>query len=171
MRKVGIIALLVSFCFAGYSQEELSRKEKREANRDTAFIKLVSLVESGEYMFDARRASPQTGQAIDLTTHHAEFDIKNDSASGFLPFFGRAYTSDYGGSGGIEFSNTVENYKVEKDGGKRRIRINFEVQGESDRYTISIDISGSESASVVVISNKRAAINYSGTVDKLKEEK
>lgn len=170
MRKLGLIILLTGILLPGFSQEQLTRKEKRDAKRDTAFAVLVELVKSGEFVFDAQRASPQSGKMIDLTTHHAEFTIAKDTAAGFLPFFGRAFTPEYGGSGGIEFDGAMQEYSYKQIDEKRKIRLEFEVQGETDRYSISMDLSTMESVSVTVISNKRAPISYSGRIKAISEK-
>lgn len=141
-------------------------KKSREEKRQTQFAETVKLTESGNFIFEADRALPQSGAPVDLTTNYGFLKIKEDStAVADLPFFGRAYSVDYGGNGGIEFSGKMEELEYSKNSEKKTISYSFKVK-DDDYFRISFDISYSGDASLNVISQNRSSIRYYGDISR-----
>ena len=89
-----------------------------------------------------------------------------------MPYFGRAYSGGYStGGAGIEFNGQMESYDVNKNDKKRRVTIKFKVKGKDDSYACTLTVSGLNSASLSVSSNKRQTISYNGEISELEEEK
>jgi len=89
-----------------------------------------------------------------------------------MPYFGRAFSGGYSSSdGGIKFDSNMKTYDVTKNDKKRRITIKFEVKGTDDTYKCTLIVSGLNSASLSVISNKRQSISYTGMISELEKEK
>lgn len=171
MKKIALIICAFILSITLFSQEEQTRKEKKQEKRTIAFEELSKLIESGEFNFIAQRALPQGYQPVDLTTHNADLEIKNDSALAYLPYFGRAFSPTYGGGdNGIKFEESVKDYSVEYDDEKRRIIIKFDIKSPNDSYSCTLTITTIDSASLYVNSNKRAPMNYSGRIESVDKE-
>ncbi len=148
------------------AQDKKTEEEKRQGQ----YEETVQLIENGNFIFEADRAFPQGGASIDLTTNYGFLKVNEDStAVGDLPFFGRAFSVDYGGSGGIDFSGQMQELEYSPDKEKMRISYSFKVK-DDDYYQILFDISYNGDASLSVISQNRSAISYHGYIS-LPEEK
>jgi hypothetical protein len=128
-----------------------------------------NLIESKEFVFVVRNANPEEGPSIALTS---DYDIKitSDSAYSFLPYFGEAYTINYGSAdGGIKFENIVYNYEVNFNEKTRFFEIQFDVIEKAETYKIYLNISSSGYGNLKIISNARQMISYDGILSNLLE--
>ncbi|MEA3463195.1 MAG: DUF4251 domain-containing protein [Bacteroidota bacterium] len=164
--KPGIISLLIAaFILAGCSaSSSTAKKEKAAADYENT----AALIESGNYMFTIRSASPSGGRTIQITSHYA-LKAAEGTYEAYLPYFGRAYSGAYGDSGGIEFNGEPENLTITRDDNKMRISVNFAIQSEKDKYTVSLDVSSSGMGILVIASQKRQSISYAGQCGELKD--
>lgn len=153
----------------GFTQN--SKKEDKEKKKQEHYEQIQALVESGKYEFIGRKANPQKGRQIDLTTRSNFLRISSEKASADMPYFGRAYSGGYSSSdGGIKFDGPMENLEVQQNDKKRRVIIKFKVKGTVDMYTCTLSISSLENSSLSVSSNKKQGISYTGTIKELKEK-
>ncbi len=170
MRSFIILCSSIIFLSStGFAQN--SKKEAKEKKKQEQYELIKELVQSGKYEFIGRKANPQSGRQIDLTTRSNFLRIYNETASGDLPYFGRAYSGGYSNSdGGVKFDGPMENFDAQENDKKRRIVIKFKVKGTDDAYSCTLSISSLESASLSVTCNKKQAISYTGTIRKLQEK-
>jgi len=163
-------ALICVFVLTSMAQD--SKKEAKNQEREKQYKQIQDLVNSETYEFTGRKANPQKGRQVDLTTRPNFMRINTGNASADMPYFGRAFSAGYGTGGGVVFDGPMENYDIQKDDKKRRILIKFKVKGSDDTYTCTLTISSMKSASLSVSSNKRTVINYTGVMaaPPLKEE-
>lgn len=171
MRYSPIIFLVFVFLLGNLTTTSAQDKVTRAEKRQKEFEETKKLIETRNFIFEADRAFPQGGASIDLTTNYGFLKVKEDStAVGDLPFFGRAFSVDYGGNGGIEFSGEIEelDYSVIKE--KKRISYSFKVK-DDDYFQISFDILYNGDASLNVISQNRSAIRYQGDISLQEKEK
>jgi hypothetical protein len=159
--KTLYIFLITAAVIAGTAATSDAR-DKRETRQDR-FRETAELVESGEFIFIARRAHPQAGRSIDLTTHDAVLEISGNTGEARLPFFGRAFTVPYGGRGGIRFSGEIENEEITRNEDRMRIRYSFELR-DHDYYKVIMNIGYDGNATVDVISSNRSQISYQGRI-------
>ncbi len=110
-----------------------SRWVKRNRKSDTAGIaKIEQLMKSREFYIEVDQAFPTGNSSItidskygqkriggegyvSLATNEGQLFILDTIATGRLPFFGRAYSTEYGQGGGIEFEKAKienESFKV-----------------------------------------------------------
>lgn len=160
MKKIIIITITVSF-FTGLLTSAVS--PDRKESRQEQYNNIVELIESGDFIFEARRAYPQAGRTIDLTTNPGFIEISEKTGEARLPFFGRAYNIPYGGRGGIIFSGELENIELSENPDKMRVNYSFEVR-DSEYYQVNMNIGYNGDASVVITSTNRAQISYHGHV-------
>ena len=170
--KYQVITILVLIISSQFNYAQSSKKAEREAKKQADYEEILEIVLSEKYEFQGRKANPQKGRQIDLTTRSNFLKIQKGSASASMPYFGRAFNVGYSTSdGGIKFDGPMETYDVEKNDKKRRINVKFVVKGPDDTFKCSLTISGSENAMLSVTSNKRQVISYTGQVKAIPEEK
>jgi hypothetical protein len=79
-----------------------------------------------------------------------------------LPFYGRIYSGKVlGRDKGMRFKGKPENFNIEKT---KEYQVNASVTGENDTYEISMSVSDSGYASLIVSTNNRETITYQGEV-------
>ena len=156
--------------FAQQKDKKQSRKEDRHEKRLNSYKAVREIIESKDFIFDAKRVFPTGHRSMDLISNPGTIIVKNDSVTADLPYFGRAYTSGYGGEAGMKFSGKMTNEKLEFQEDKYKIRYSFTVQGENDMYDIFMDMTSDENVSVSINCRNKAAISYSGLIERNKEE-
>lgn len=128
-----------------------------------------ALLESKNFVFKARSASPTGGGFRQLT---ADYDLRllGDTVQSYLPYFGRAYTAPIGRTeGGIRFTSTEFDYEV-KDQRNGRWNVEIRPKDESDVRQLLLSVSESGYASLQVISNNRQPISFDGVVTERKRK-
>ncbi|WP_010664656.1 DUF4251 domain-containing protein [Marinilabilia salmonicolor] len=169
MRRLVTFFLAGAFIFGALTSVEAQQKMTKAENRQQQFEETKNLVESRNFIFEADRAFPSGGASIDLTTNYGYLKVKEDSiVVGDLPFFGRAFSVDYGGGGGIEFSGKMDEQESEIDEEKKTITYSFKVK-DGDYFQVSLQVSYNGDASLNVISHNRSAIRYQGDISRVEE--
>jgi hypothetical protein len=151
-----IISLMSGFTFSAESRDKKETRQEQYKN-------IIELIESGDFIFEARRAYPQSGRPVDLTTNYGFLEISESTGKARLPFFGRAYNIPYGGRGGINFSGEIENIELSKNPDRMRVNYSFEVR-DRDYYQVNMNIGYNGDATVFIISTNRGRISYHGKI-------
>ena len=171
MKNLFLIVFLFS-CIHMNVTAQNSKKEAKELKKEEQYQELLKLIDTQQYAFRGSKANPQKGRQIDLTTRSNFLRIDKGNAVADMPYFGRAYSGGYSSSdGGIKFDGHMESFDVSNNDKKRRVTIKFKVKGTDDTYNCTLTVSGFNSASLSVISNKRQSISYTGAISALDEEK
>ena len=163
-------ALLIAVCcfFTAIAQTKSSKKAAKEA--ETA-----QLVEAKNYVFVANYVNPFRGGGRSLTSEY-DFTVTKDSLIAFLPYFGRAYLSDYGSiDNGIKFTSTQFDYQVTKDKkGGWDIFMAPKDANTTDANAVKqlrLNISADGYASLQIISLNRDPITFDGDIEKRESPK
>lgn len=164
MKTIKILILSTLFLvFTGFQTGD--RKEKRMQKEKEMF----ELIESGHFRFLAISAKSNLGNFNNLGTN---YDLVFDSLKlkAFLPYYGRAYSVPYGGSGGVKFDLTAE--KIEKiwNEKKKLFTINTEVADSQDSYLIYLTAGVGGYADLQISFINRQMISYYGIIEKIKKE-
>jgi len=165
IRTLFVIVVIISMSFTLSAQEKKSKKELKQEK----FDQTIELINKGDFIFEARRAYPQGGRSIDLTTNYGFITMKQEAAEGDLPYFGRAYTASYGGDGGIKFDGEMLDKNIEVNQKKQKVILTFEVR-DKDNYKVTMDIGYNGNTSVGITSNNRSHISYQGDIKKIEKE-
>jgi hypothetical protein len=160
-RNLFIVLILIGVGSIGNAQD--SKTQKKQDNYD----KVLAVIESGKFEFVARKANPQGGRQIDLTTNPNYLRIKGNNGEAVMPYFGRSFSGGYGTSGGIEFNGEFMEYSVERNDDKFKVVIVFSIKGENDTYKGTITVTGMENASLTISSNNKQVISYYGNIKPL----
>jgi hypothetical protein len=139
----------------------------QESNKDPEdFSEVKQLIESKKYVFVADYVYPVSFPSKYLTEDYT-LTVEDTEVNAYLPYYGRAFFAEYGGSGGIEFDAEMEEYEKEIIEGKQRIRVTFKVRSDMDLHHCTLTIYKNKKARLNVTSNNRQNISYRGKVSKL----
>lgn len=152
--KKKLFLCLAFLLFTGLNINAQSRDEKK----DKAYQQLVEKVESGKFYLEATRINLNAG-VRSVQSEGYFLEIKGDSAKAYLPFFGRAYRSQIGGDGAIEFDHPFTKLDIKKRPDKHRIIMTMRVTTDVDIYDITLFLF-SNNASLTISSNNRSTISY-----------
>lgn len=164
MRKILFaISILIFGIGSATAQEKVSKKEARKIKKEAVYQNSTDLIESGTYNLEVTSISTRRG-LIHPSAGDNIFKVSDGTLEMDLQFFGRAYSSDYGTTSGIQFKGEVADYSVEKKDSKRAIMVKMTAKGTGDNFRIMFTITGN-SGSLVVTSDKRESITYSVTLE------
>jgi len=142
----------------GTSQTAADKKQKA--------LRIQEKIESPKFTFYAETAYPMRFSPIHLTGSYYDLKVSKDTVCAYLPYYGRVYVAPMDPTeGGIKFTSTKFEYKVEK--GKRpgnwRITINTLDTGRG--YSLSLDVWDNGSARLNVIDPDRQTIFFDGDIE------
>lgn len=162
-----LLCLLVGYADPATAQ----RKDKavQDSLRHQQLQNMLALVQSNHFEVNMDRVYPPNGADLTRFNPEGSFTMKDSTAKGKLPYFGRAYSLTYGNSGGIEFDNTITARKIKIVEKKKNAFVHYEfsVPGENDVYRFNISIFPNGSCNFSINSNNRANISYSGRIEAL----
>lgn len=164
--KIYIIGFLFMFTLVHGFTQDISRKARREKNKIEKQRLIDSLMNSKEFVFEAKRALPQGGSSVDLTGNINFVKFHPEKIESYLPFFGRAYSIDYGGDGGIKFEGKPSGYTIVRRKGGKGFEVNATIRTPRDNYKLIIFVSPEGNASLTINSNQRSVISYDGDIAK-----
>ncbi len=168
--KIKLLIFLVLLCFLSLPvlAQEKTKKELKAEKELAKQKEIEALVNSKNFVFEAQKASPQGGRLLNLDYNTYFLKFNEEKTTCDLPFFGRAYSAPYGGSGGISFEGVPEDIQIEKK--KKSYVIKATVKGKDDSYRLLFTIFFDGGGSLSVNSNNRASISYDGLIEAPKTE-
>lgn len=167
MARIVILTVWMLAVAATASGQDLSRKE-RQAQKEQ---EIKERIDSLKFRFVARAVIPMAGPRIDLTSSY-DLSVDSNMVEAWLPFFGRAYHVEYGGSdGGVKFKERADKIDVSYNKRKKLYAISMEVDTDKDNYRIRISAGLSGYADVQINSNNRQSVSYYGIIEPLKKDK
>jgi hypothetical protein len=168
MKNLISTLFILLITFSGFSQEK-SKKELKQAQKIEKQKQIETLINSKQFVFTARNASPQGHKMIDLTTNPNYIEFLPDFIKSQMPFFGRAFSGvGYGSDAGLNFEGKPEEFTIEKK--EKYYQIKAIVKGNNDSYRLSLSVYFEGGATLYINSNNRSSISYSGTITAIKKE-
>ena len=169
--RIFFMAFILSLIFTSVFAQPASRKSERELNRIEKQKQIQALITSKEFVFEATYALPQGGKSIYLTGSSYTVKFHSDTIESYLPFFGRAYSVDYGGEGGIKFVGKPTEFNVVTLKAEKGYNINATIKAPKDYYKLHLSVTPVGNATLIVDSNQRSSISYQGEIEKFEEVK
>lgn len=168
MKKLLIILILLIPLVSVNAQETKSRKEKRAEKEMQKKEEIKKLIDDRSFVFNASHALPMGGSSINLN-YYFNVKIDGDSIQSYLPFYGVAYTAEYGSRNSpLDFGTSIEDYSVEKD--KNGYQIQFDVKNGNDYLNYTFRISELGFASLNVTSTNRQSISFTGKIEPVEND-
>jgi len=151
--------LLVILSFHGAAQSGSDLKKQEQS------AQMKSLIDSKQFYFHAQSATSTGGRTFQLTSEYG-LSLNIDSLSADLPYYGRAYTSNYPGTDlSVQFTSNQFSY-VSDSARKGGWDITIVPKNESKASKIIMSVGNSGYCTVQVISNSRQPISYYGIIRK-----
>ena len=127
-----------------------------------------NIIDSSQFTFVAERMNPMRGTSRILTSYY-DVEVKKDTLSSFLPFFGRSYQAPLDPSKSpLEFHSHNFTYKAEeKNKDQWQVLINPKDRQEIQQLLFTIFNNGT--ATLNVVSTNRDAISFYGHIERNKQ--
>lgn len=142
----------------------MSNAQNKRSSIEDNFSQTLKLVEHNHFRILFSIATPSNGSNIQIDS--AWMTVKNDSASGYLPYYSPHYSFPRTGNKGILFNNRISDLQIKVKGKKekRSILYRFALTGIHDNYKFKLDIQYDKTCYLLVISKRRGPISYIGTL-------
>lgn len=115
-----------------------------------------------DYTFEALMANPMGGKPIHLTSSYT-LKVSPDSVIAYLPYFGRAYSVSNPSEGGIKFTSTNFDYRVEEKK-KGTTSVSIQINDNPENYKLSLLIGEMGNSTLYVSQNNKQAITFTGNI-------
>lgn len=170
MKTIAVILLIFTCISAG--AQETGKKTKREIKAEKLALQRAetkALVESKAFVFDVQTVNPMRGRTVHVTTDY-DVRIQNDSIFSYLPFYGRAYSINYGATTSpMIFEQAIENFVATEN--KNGYSIQVHVRNQNDLLDFSFQVTETGSTTLTVNSVNRQSISYFGQLENVSDKK
>ena len=162
MKTIAIfISVILFLVLCGFQPND------RKAKKFQKEKEMIQLIDSGQFRFVALSARSSLGNFNNLGSNYdLVFDSLNVKA--YLPYYGRAYSVNFGGDGGVKFD--LKANKIEKKWNKRKkmFTISTEVSNSQDSYSIYLTASPSGYGDLKINFRNRQMISYYGRLERIR---
>ncbi len=153
-------AVLLTLVFCGLESHAQSATEQK---KDDLYLQLKSMVEARQFRFRAMSATSQGGRTVQLGTEYY-LQLKKDSLSADLPYYGRSYAAAFPGTDqGNRFETKKFSYKSDSTD-KKGWEIVIQTRDLPNANKIFISIGGGGYSTVQITSANRSPISYYGNI-------
>lgn len=164
MKSIGVFFIIA--VFLGISGFHPPDKKEKKAKQQS---EMVQLIKNGRFRFVAWSATSELGR---FDNFGSNYDLIFDSLQikAYLPYYGRAYTVPYGGSGGVIFdikANKIDQKWNEK---KKLYTISSELADLQDSYSIFLTTGLNGYADLKISFRNRSWISYYGIIDTIESK-
>jgi len=136
-------------------------KEERAAQLAERVRQVETALHEQHYKIDIQTMTPRRGGSRQVS-YGFSLEVKGDTLVSYLPYFGRAYSVPYAGTGkGLNFTERIREYAVER-ARKGQTLIRLRVQNEEDNYLFTLRVYDSGEAEIDLQPRERESIRYSG---------
>ncbi|MGO4292555.1 DUF4251 domain-containing protein [Chitinophaga sp. RAB17] len=159
-----LLTLAVMTTTGLFAQDTKAQKKAEKA------AQIKSLIDSQNYVFVAQNAFPMNGRMRSITPDY-NVTVSTDSIVSYLPFFGRAYTADYGSTKSpLDFKTKSFDYSA-KPGKKDGWSITVKPKDNKSVQSMNLTVSSEGYASLQVTSNDRSPMSFNGYITERKVKK
>lgn len=161
------VVLFLSISMTTLFPQEKSRRELKEEKKLEKQEQIMAMLNAREFIFIATLAIPSGMRPVNLPVNQNHVKFQPELIESYMPFFGYATGSvGYGSDTGLKFEGKPESFTVQKN--KNSFQVDAVVNGESDKFTLSLSVGLEGNASLTIISNKRSAVSYRGEIYEIK---
>jgi hypothetical protein len=154
-----IVALLAVSLL--YAPTLTAQTEKKHKKTEKAAV-VTRMIEAQNYVFKPQTAHPMRGRVMQLTSEYT-VKVGKDTIISDLPYFGRAYTAPIDpAKGGIQFTSTKFEYKV--DTLKKGWQVTIKPTDVGDVQQLFLTVFNNGTATLQVTNTNRQPISFNGYV-------
>ena len=157
------VILLISFLSVNAQEDtKKSRKQCKEEKQAEQIEKIRNLIENKSFVFNARRAIPLAGEAVNLNYFYT-VKVDNNKVVSYLPFYGTSYEEAYSiQNSPFDFTNPLTKFKVDKE--KDKYIVSFSVYNNDNEIRYYFRISELGYTYLKVTSVQRQCISFQGMI-------
>ncbi len=166
MKKLILILLFIVPLYAIQAQDRqkkeksLTKKERKAKQAE----EVKQMMNDRNFVYRPTQANPMGGSTVRLDFSFST-EVQGDTIHSYMPYYGRAYSVDYGTrKGPFDFTLPTDNYTFKKV--KNGYLVSFDVKNGQDNLSYNFNISENGYASLTIVSTNRQAISYYGTLEK-----
>ena len=153
-----ILLLAINFfCLVAFAQDETGKEKEKAAA-------LKTMIDQKRFTFNAEFTTPMKGGRRYLDPGYT-LKVRPDTVISDLPYFGRAYSAEYGTTdGGLKATSTNFEYTI-KERKKGGWDITIKTKDLKDQLQMMLTIFNNGTASLNVNSSNRQPISYDGNIE------
>lgn len=140
-----------------------SHNVQRQAEEQRIGLQVADSIDARSFTIHFYYVQPQNMIAAHYLTSDYYVKLKGDSIVSFLPYFGRAYRSDYSNqtTSPLSFSTRVQNLTI-KRGKKKDFNIFIKVNHDSEVLDYYVRVFQNGSSTLSISSSDRSSIAFNG---------
>ncbi|WP_338398137.1 DUF4251 domain-containing protein [Persicobacter psychrovividus] len=168
MKKVILISGMLLFMIGNLmAQAPVSKKEKRKLEAQQQQMKVKELLEQKAFTFKVDQVNPQRGgRVLNVNTDGYTMEIDQQQVKAYLPYFGRAFSADYGSSeGGVKFDQPMTDEEISYDQKKNRTTYSFTIKDKNEKYDCKMTVFDNGNATLNISFLRKDPISYQGKID------
>lgn len=170
MKRFLVLKTCLLFAMALTVTTSLFAQQTKAQKKAEKIAQIKSLIDAQNYVFVAQNAFPMGGRMRNITPDY-NLTVATDSVVSYLPFFGRAYTADFGATKSpLDFKTKSFDYTA-KPGKKDGWIITIKPKDNKGVQSMNLTVSSEGYASLQVTSNDRSAMSFNGYVTERKVKK
>ncbi|MFB9052382.1 DUF4251 domain-containing protein [Formosa undariae] len=170
-KHIFLVIALVFGMQLTFSQTKAEKKAAKLEKQELEYAEVKTLVEKKHFIFEGEWATTQKGRRISLIGNPNYLVIDSTQTKAELPYFGIVQIANYGGDGGISFDNTYSEYDLSYNDKKRSATIKYDTSNKNEKLSVTLQIYGTQSASLTLYSSNRNSITYQGNIKPIAEKK
>lgn len=148
------------------SGKSQTRKEIRMEKLDSEYRKLVSVIDSRQFILEADWLSNQWNSRISVPSN-LNF-IRVDSSEAVIQT-GNNYYMGQNNVGGVTATGNIDSWLVTKNDKKKNLSMKMDVSTQIGFFTIFMDISATGNATATLSGSKHGKLIYTGRIVPLSE--
>ncbi|MDD6436619.1 MAG: DUF4251 domain-containing protein [Prevotella sp.] len=150
---IGALLVMLTACSSLSQGEKAQRRQELAAN-------VVKALDNRHFNIEVNRMVPLRGMTRQLEYGY-NLQLKGDTLSSYLPFFGRAYNVPFGGGKALNFNALVKGYEVKRSGKDKSV-VRIDVFNGEENLIYTLDVFDNAQVSINVVAQERDVMNYTG---------
>ena len=167
-------AMVLLLLMSGSLMAQETRSEKKQMKteqRQAAYERTKALVISGDFVFEALWAFPQSGTVVNVVGNNNRFEIKDGMTLGSMQYFGTAYTSRQNiMNQNLVMDGAVEDWKIITNDKRQKVLVRFVTTKKREVYDMEVSVAAGGNAVVIVSSSLRDPMRYEGYITPIAAE-
>lgn len=166
--KFLLCLFILSMAPAVLMSQEKTKKELKEEKRLEQQKQIEAMINDTLFVFSARTTNSTGARGGNLSGDNYYVNFSPALIQSNLPFYGRAYSGvAYGGDTGLRFEGKPTRLTIEKT--KKGFLVNAVVSANNDNFNLSLNVGSEGNSTLVVYSNNRSSMSFSGEIVKPKK--
>ena len=162
MKRITLRLILAAILISGTTALHAQRKEKKVEE----FKKISAIIDSSYYQFRVQSIKPSGRRTVYFSAVFF-LTVQDTLYMAELPYIGRTFEDHTEQPDGIIFTGKPMNLEISRDEKRRTISVNYEIDGEDERFQVNMVIRDGGYGSLYISCRSREPITYNGIISAL----